>query len=331
MQLMWTRDPGNNKRAACLSGLLALIWLALGSHPAWASGPARAADEVEAASPAAAEASASEIAFMGKFFCPLKRHVILYFQGIITSLEAQPGQKVKAGEVLARYRLTPEALLVLRRRLSPPQINNLEMRLAEVDNSVFLARARHGEIAQLAAKKLAPAQALVRAEKEEKLLLKQQHAVQGQLQLEQELAREDLQILRDQLGNSLNSGHLPKEGALKAPINGYVLFVHPNLRKGAQLEQNTVAFQVGVMDPMVVKAQVHETESLQVAVGDLVEISPESLPGRRFEARVSRLSWVPLKPGLEQPSYYEAEFSVPNPDLTLKDGMKVRIVLRKSH
>ena len=61
------------------------------------------------------------------------------------------------------------------------------------------------------------------------------------------------------------------------------------------------------------------------------EIQPESLPGRKFEARVSRLSWLPQSPGPEQPAYYEAEFQVPNPDLTLKEGMKVRIVLRKAH
>jgi hypothetical protein len=64
-------------------------------------------------------------------------------------------------------------------------------------------------------------------------------------------------------------------------------------------------------------------------VGDQVEILPESLPGKKFEARVSRLSWAPMKPGLDLPTYYEAEFEVPNPDLTLKEGMKVRIVMRK--
>jgi multidrug efflux pump subunit AcrA (membrane-fusion protein) len=326
---MWIRIPGSNKPAVCLAGVLALVWLAWGGHPAWAGDTARASDEVQASTPAAGKAQTSEIEFMGKFSCPVKRRVDLEFEGVITSLKVHAGQQVKAGQVLARYRLTPEAVMQLRRRLSPPQVGNLEVKLAEVENSYSQARAKYREVAQLAAQKLASPQALAQTEKEEKLLLQQRQAVQSQLRQERELGREDRQILKEQLGSSLSSVHLPKEGVLRAPINGYVLEVNPDLREGAKLEAKATAFQVGVMDPLVVKAQVHEMESLKVAVGDLGEISPESLPGQKFEARVSRLSWLPLKTGLEQPSYYEVEFSVPNPDLTLKDGMKVRIVLHK--
>ena len=329
MRVMWMRVLGSNRRAVWLSGAVILVCLALSSHPARGSSAEKTAGEGKVTAPAPVESRVSEISFLGKFSCPLKRQVILPFKGIITSLQVQTGQQVKAGDVLARYRLTPEAAMQMRRRLSPPQIKDLEMRLAEVQRTLDQATARRRETTQLAAKKLASDQALAQAEKEWKLLARQRNAVQANLQQEQALASEDLQILKKEMGNSLSSGHLLKEAALKAPINGYVLFVHPDLREDAELGPNTVAFQIGVMDPLVVKAQVHEMESLQLRVGDLAEIFPESLPGRKFEARISRLSWVPLKPGLEQPSYYEAEVQVPNPDLTLKEGMKVRIVVRK--
>jgi multidrug efflux pump subunit AcrA (membrane-fusion protein) len=269
------------------------------------------------------------VAFIGKFSCLVKRPVILPFQGIITSFKVQAGQKVKAGEVLARYRLTPEAALELGRRLSPPQVKDLEVKLAEVERNLNLAAAKRQEIEQLEAKKLASAQALAQAERDYRLLAKQKQATQVQLHREQKLATDDLHALSQQMGDSVRSGQTPREASLKAPIDGYVLYVHPDLREGAELEGKAMAFLVGVMDPMVVKAQVHEMESLKVAVGDLAEIQVESLPGRKFEARVSRLSWLPLKPGLDLPTYYEAEFQVPNPDLILKDGMKVRIVLRQ--
>lgn len=330
MQVMWMRIPGNNKWTACLAGAMALVWLALGGNPAWSRDPAAKegkGDKAAAAAPVTPQVA--EVAFIGKFSCPLRRPVILPFQVVVTSLQVQAGQKVNAGEVLTRYRLTPEAAMQLRRRLSPPQIKDLEVKLAEVERSLSQAAAKRQEIEQLAAKQLAPTQARAQVEKEFKFLAKQQQATQAQLRQEQQLAAEDLQILKKYLGNSLGPGQLPKEATLKSPINGYVLFVHPDLREGAELEANAVAFQIGVMDPLVVKAQVHEMESLRVKVGDLAEIQPESLPGRKFEARISRLSWLPMKAGLDQPTYYEAEFEVPNPDLTLKDGMKVRIVLRQ--
>jgi multidrug efflux pump subunit AcrA (membrane-fusion protein) len=326
---MWMRVPGNNKRAACLAGVLALVWLVWGGYTAWGRNPEKAADKGKEAAPAAVIAQAQEVAFIGKFSCTVKRGVILPFQGIITSLQVQAGQKVKAGEVLARYHLTPEAAMQLRRRLSPPQVKDLEAKLAEVDRALNQAAAKRREIEQLADKQLASKQALAQAEKEWTFLSRQRQATQAHLRQEQQLATDDLQILKESMGDSLNSAQLLKEKTIKSPIDGYVLFVYPDLREGAELGGNTVVFQVGVMDPLVVKAQVHEMESLRVKVGDLAEIQPESLPGRKFEARVSRLSWLPMKAGLEQPTYYEAEFEVPNPDLTLKDGMKVRIVLRQ--
>jgi multidrug efflux pump subunit AcrA (membrane-fusion protein) len=326
---MWMRVLGGNRRAVWLAGAVIVICLALVSSPSWGTSSEKAPGPDKVTGPLPVEPGLSEISFMGKFSCPVKRQVILPFKGIITSLAVQAGQKVQAGEVLARYRLTTEATMQLRRRLSPPQIKDLEMRLAEVQRALDRAAVKRREVIQLAEQKLASNQARTQAEKEWQLLVKQRNAVQANLQQEKALAAEELQVLKTQMGDSLSPGHLLKEAALKAPIDGYVLFVHPDLREDAELGPNTVAFQVGVMDPLVVKAQVHEMETLRLRVGDQAEIFPESLPGRKFEARISRLSWVPMQGGLEQPSYYEAEVQVHNPDLTLKEGMKVRIVVRK--
>jgi multidrug efflux pump subunit AcrA (membrane-fusion protein) len=326
---MWIRNPGKNKGAACLAVVVTLIWMTMGGQSAWGRDPGKAAVEGKKAEPAAVASKTPEVAFIGKFSCPVRRPVALPFQGIITSLQVQTGQKVAAGEVLAHYRLTPEAALLLGRRLSAPQVKDLEIKMAEVERNLSQAAAKRREIKELAAKKLASEEARIQADKNWRMLAQQKKVIQAQLRREKKLAADDLQALKEEMGNSLNSGNLAREAILKAPINGYVLFVNPNLREGAELAAKSVAFIVGVMDPLIVKAQVHEMESRLVKVGDLAEIQPESMPGKKFEARVSRLSWLPLKAGLEQPTYYEAEFEVPNPDLTLKDGMKVRIVLRQ--
>ena len=328
---MWMNNPGNNsnKRLFCLLGGLALSWLALAGHPAWSRDPAKTGEKQKAEAPAPATPAVGEVAFIGKFTSPVKRYVVIPFQGVITTLEAQAGQQVKVDEVLAHYRLTPEAALQLQRRLSPPQVKDLEVKLAEVERTMSHAGAKRREVEQLAAKGLASKQARAQVEKDYQLLGQQKQAIQRQLSREKKITAEDLQVLRTHMGNAVGEDQVPQAATLKSPINGFVLFVHPDLRMGAQLEANTPVFQVGVMDPLVVKAQVHEMESLRVKVGDQAEILPESLPGKKFEARVSRLSWAPMKPGLDLPTYYEAEFEVPNPDLTLKEGMKVRIVMCK--
>ncbi len=60
----------------------------------------------------AAPAPEPEISFNGKVFCSLKRRVDLPFKGIITSILVHSGDRVKAGQVLARYRLAPEAHII---------------------------------------------------------------------------------------------------------------------------------------------------------------------------------------------------------------------------
>jgi hypothetical protein len=60
-------------------------------------------------------------------------------------------------------------------------------------------------------------------------------------------------------------------------------------------------------------------------------VSFESFPGKVFEAKVSRLSWSPATPALEQPTYYELELAVSNKDLVLREGMKGEATLRKAN
>jgi macrolide-specific efflux system membrane fusion protein len=78
------------------------------------------------------------------------------------------------------------------------------------------------------------------------------------------------------------------------------------------------------------RAQAFEIEALQVRIGQAAEVTLDALPGRKFQGKVSRISWSAITTGPDQPAYYEIEISVPNPDLDLIEGLKARIVLRKS-
>jgi len=91
-----------------------------------------------------------------------------------------------------------------------------------------------------------------------------------------------------------------------------------------------VAFTVGVMNPMLLRAQAFEIEALQVKIGQKAEVTLDALPGKKFQATVSRVAWSSIATTPEQPAYYEVELKVSNPDLDLKEGLKARVVLRKS-
>ena len=272
----------------------------------------------------------SEIIFTGKLFCSLKRRVDLPFKGIITSLRVHSGERVKAGDVLATYRLAPEAVMAIQQRLAPPQLAEAKTKLAEVQRSMVPLASKQRELSQLVEKKLAPADSLAQTKQQLRFLDREKATLQERLKNDHQLANQDQQLLSNLLGTSLKSGQVPREVSLKAPISGYVIWVNPELREGAELPPLPAAFQVGVMDPMLLRAQAFEIEALQVKIGQPAEVTLDALPGKKFQGKVSRVSWSSITTGPDQPAYYEVELSVPNPNLELKEGLKARIVLRKS-
>jgi multidrug efflux pump subunit AcrA (membrane-fusion protein) len=318
---MLMQTPGNSAWWA-QAGLALALFLVLSI-----AGTGYAAEKAVTPTPSSGEA---EIIFNGKLFCSLKRRVDLPFKGIITSMRVHSGQRVETGEILATYKLAPESILAIQQRLSPPQISDMESKLAEVNRGLVPLRNKQRELSQLVQKKLAPPQSLTQASRELEFMEKQKATLQGRLQNDRQLAQQDREVLSNLLGSPLKSHQVPREVALKAPINGYVIWVNPEVRDGAELPPMPAAFQVGVMDPMVVRAQAFEIEALQIKVGDHAEVTLDSLPGRKFQAEVSRISWSSITTSAEQPAYYEVELKVPNPDLALKDGLKARIVIRKS-
>jgi multidrug efflux pump subunit AcrA (membrane-fusion protein) len=285
-------------------------------------------DEAGSVTPAPAPIPEPEISFNGKVFCALKRRVDLPFKGIITSVLVHSGDQVKAGQVLARYTLTPEAQIAIRQRLSPPAISEVEIKLAETERSLVPLNNRQRELRQLVQKQLAPPQSLEQVNRDIHLLTLERTALEKRLRGEKQSLQDDLAVLKNQLGTGVNAGQIPQEAALIAPISGYIIWISPEMQNEAELGPINGVFQVGTMDPMVVRAQAFEIEALQIKPGETAEVTLESIPGRKFQGKVNRISWSSLTPGLDQPAYYDVELTVPNPELLLKDGLKAQIVFR---
>ena len=129
---------------------------------------------------------------------------------------------------------------------------------------------------------------------------------------------------------------LPVEQLQNVPHRpGSLLVIHPDLVPASALApllriNGKPVFVVGALHPMIIRTRVHEIEALQLKMGDRAEVSFESLPGRAFEAKLTALPWTSATPDLEQPTYFDVEFTVANPDLLLKEGLKAQVVLDKN-
>lgn len=280
----------------------------------------------QAASPKASVGQ--DILLQGKIQCSLKREVLVPFKGIITGLSVQSGQPVKAGDVLAHYTIAAEVVQQLQKQLAAPQIFELEGTLAGADKAMVALEEKRSELKGLVAENMAPAQSLEQVQKEIQYTGQNIAAARQRLQVERDSQKSFETYLKSQLGGSLAPIHHPSQPAtLTAPIKGNVIAIQSNLCEGAAVDAGAPAFLIGVIDPMVMHAQIHESDMPKVALGDKAEVTLESVPDRTFEATVTRISMTPIVTGLEQPSYYEIELTIPNPGHIMKEGFKGQVVL----
>jgi multidrug efflux pump subunit AcrA (membrane-fusion protein) len=321
---MWMQIPGRSKRAT-LVGIVVASFLGLTCPGVVNPGAASAA---QAASPP--QTAESEIIFTGKLSCSLKRRVDLPFKGVITALGVHAGQRVAKGEILATYQLAPDQRLAIQTRLYPGTVIDMETRLLDMDRAKFPLETKQQELTKLVQKKMAPTQSLALLNHDLQSMETQKKAYLEKLEKARQMARDDQQVLSDLLGVSLKSGKVPDDVYLKSPIDGYIIMVNPEMREGAELPPTPGVFMVGVMDPMLLRAMAFEIEALQIKTGDVAEVTLDALPGQKFQAKVSRVSWSSVTTAPDQPAYYEVELKVPNPDMVLKEGLKARIVLHKT-
>jgi len=271
--------------------------------------------------------SADEIIFAGKLYSPMKLTELLPYTAQITSLTATIGQQVKKGDVLAKYDIPLETKLVEKRALTLAAVKDLEYQLASANKEIDRLKLKRKELEAMTKQNMANAQSLALNSQETEVYAKQREALQEKLTVEKELARQRLLLARERFGPKANYGYLPEEGIITAPANGYVLWINPELRAGVKLSKDKELFQVGILDPIIIRAQVHEIEALRLKLGMKAKVTFDSIPGKEFTATVSRIPWAPLPTALQQPSYYEIELSLPNQDNTLKEGLKAQVTI----
>jgi hypothetical protein len=84
------------------------------------------------------------------------------------------------------------------------------------------------------------------------------------------------------------------------------------------------------MNPMVIRAQVHEIKAMRTGLGNEADFSLESIPDSMFRAKISRISWTSLTP-MESSSCYEVDLEVPNHEYVLREGLRGGIVFLENN
>ncbi|BDG09121.1 efflux RND transporter periplasmic adaptor subunit [Anaeromyxobacter paludicola] len=134
--------------------------------------------------------------------------------------------------------------------------------------------------------------------------------------------RDATRAQRDAAEGALSEARLAlRDTALAAPLDGDV--VRKAVEPGALVGPGTLAFAVAQVSTVKVVVGVPDVVLRTIAPGQPVTVTSDALPGRRLDARVSRV------PSAADPvtRNFEIEVEIPNPDRLWKPGMVAAVEL----
>ncbi len=198
--------------------------------------------------------------------------------------------------------------------------------LAELQQSLLTARASLRETAAgvaVASGSLERAVILARDGSLARAEADRRRLVLAQAVAAQETARAKLNTLETEVARLDPIGTTGLAG-LRSPINGIV--VSSLITPGEVIGAATEAVTVADLHTVLVMAQVPEADATKISVSDPAEITLAGDAGRRWEGRVSTLG-AQLNP---QARSLPARIQIANPDLTLRAGMYVDVLVTRA-
>lgn len=270
-----------------------------------------------------------DIIFQGKLYSSRKEQVSTSGAGRIKDIHVSVGDEVKEDQPLVSIELLEPAYKKFLKDVSSEPLIDIENQLAEVDAQLREARRTLDELQVLADNDFA-APASVRDQKTKlDLLQRKRDSIQRNYSNVKTAIEDRIESLREILGDKVDLDHVPRIVSVDAPFDGHVLQLNPDFYVGQDVPEGMKIGIVGVLDPMVIRAHLFELEASRIVPGEECYFTLGAYPDRQFPAKVSYVSLTPISPGLDQPSYYDVELSAPNPDLLLREGFKVEVVIQK--
>ncbi|MHC1713462.1 MAG: efflux RND transporter periplasmic adaptor subunit [Solidesulfovibrio sp.] len=298
----------------------------------------------------AGQAHAETVTFVGKSYCPIKTQInwpfslktlpggaamnksatamgsdMSYLR--ILSASATVGQHVTEDQAVLTYEMPLEKILSEKKALSHSQIDELEAGLSKVDYKLAALRSYQEDLEkQVTIQSIAPNDVNLNLKEIETLHLQRDSFIE---KLEQAKSGYDTVVrnAKKTYGDDLNVRNLPRKGFARSPIDGYVLWVNSSLVPGMVFTKPVALLTVGSLDPIVVRAAVHEIAVQKLKVGDQVSVTFRALPDQPMNTTITKINAVAQPATSQQPSYYEIELTVPNADLRIKEGMRCDITI----
>lgn len=313
------------------------------------------------------QARAETLTFLGKSFCPIKYEISWPFvtkldktkaqgSGIqanvyelpkeksyeeksatemgsdmnrlrIVSAPLKVGDRVSEEQILITYEMPLENLMAEKEALSRNELNGVEHTLAVVENQLAALRQHQADLENMeAGKSVAPIDVRTNAREIDALLLQRDYLTE-----ERDLAKQRYDnaviITQSKYGKDIDVHKLPRVGYIRSPVDGYVLWTNSSLVPGMAFTKQATLIAVGRLDPMLIRASVHEIAAQKLKVGEAASLVFHSIPGKTFTTTISKVDFVAQPAMLQQPSFYEIEMTLPNPDLRIREGMRCDVTI----
>ncbi|MGO9565914.1 MAG: HlyD family secretion protein [Desulfomonilaceae bacterium] len=299
--------------------------------------------------------SEAEILFRGKSFAVVKRNLVFNFSGEIVDIPVKEGQAVNKDDTLATYKLDRESVIRVQNVLYPEQVLSLKKtlydqqinldKLTKVNLAVKrldLERAEKelSDLRELQSKGMAHTEAVKARDRQLQQIRKETLEIEDSIkQAEAGLAKtkedlrfyeakqkRDLDLLEWQASRSYSDSNLPVQTAfLKAPIEGNVVWISPEIRVDSETKAGFHAMTLAPMNPMVVRCKVHELDLVKLKPGDRGTIVFDAMPDKKYPCKVSRIPWMSRNEALEVPADYDIECLLENSDGKIKDGLTCNV------
>ena len=268
---------------------------------------------------AVAVSRAGDVTVRGELFYSVERQVTCPYGGTLVEISVEVGRDVTKGDELVRYTLPPRARMELEQMLSRAPV------LAAVE--AMSEQAALEEAEQMQRDKLGTARQAQQARRRLGVLGKRLDAARERAGQEARQLETRRTWVRRVTG--LEEDRLPETLVLRAPIAGTVVWISPEARPGMEGQPDAPLLTIGLTDPMIVRAHVHELDVVHLKPGDPADLTLLAVPDLALKGTISRVAWAPFPHYLPEPSYFEIELTVPNPDRRLKKGYKADLLFRK--
>lgn len=245
----------------------------------------------------------------------------------IQKVNIRVGQTIKADEPLIWYEVPLEKVIAEREALSRTSLDQYEHALSAVNFKLAFIEQKLTELEKgVSINTVARAQQRI-ANLSYESLLKQKDALTEVYDLAVAKYNREMELAREHYGQDFNLRNFKRTTFLFSHYGGTVLWVNTSLTPGMVFTKKAQLFTVGILDPILIRAVVYESDLPKLKVGDKASVTFQSLPGQTFETTIDTINYVAQTTDPQEPVYYEVQLSLPNHELRIKEGMRCQVAV----